>query len=57
MAPHGGVVSIRNQLDSEIIIRDCIIADNESEEDGAAIAVVGYLTIVNNEKILTKLSF
>ena len=55
MALRGGAVSIRNQLDSEILIRDCIIVDNEAEEDGAAIAVVGYLTIVNNEKNLTKL--
>ena len=55
MALRGGAVSIRNQLDSEILIRDCILADNKAEEDGAAIAVFGHLTIVDNEKILTKL--
>ena len=55
MALHGGAVSIYNHLDSEILIRDCIIADNEAEEDGAAIAIFGELVIVGNEKILSKL--
>ena len=41
MALHGGAISIEKCLDSEILIRDCIIADNEAEEDGVAIAVFG----------------
>ena len=48
MAIYGGPTSIENRLDSEILIQDCIIADNEAEEDAAAI---GYFTIVGNKKI------
>ena len=55
MALHGGAVTINNRLNSEILIQDCIIADNEAEEDGAAVAIFGYLTIVGKKKNLNKL--
>ena len=55
MALSGGAISIKNYLDSEILIQDCIIANNEAEEDGAAIAIFGYLTIVDEKISINKL--